>query len=260
MSTTNTIDIKAMVQQQFDQVAVNYSTSTVHAQGVDLVEMVKAARLTGQEKVLDVGCGTGHTALTFAPHVAQVIAVDFTAGMLEQGRQLAADRALNNIEFRLGDAENLNFADHEFDLVVSRYSAHHWPHPQNALREFWRVLRPGGQFILSDVVSFADFTADTFLQAIELLRDTSHVRDHTVEQWLQMLATVGFQSELVFTWDVEIEFTSWVKRMATPAHNVMMIQRLFEGAPQEVRTALQVQPDYSFAFQGGLLRSYKGIE
>jgi len=77
---------------------------------------------------------------------------------------------------------------------------------------------------------------------------------------LQMLAAVGFQSELVFTWDVAIEFTSWVKRMATPAHNVMMIQRLFDGAPQEVRAALQVQPDYSFAFQGGLLRSYKGIE
>jgi ubiquinone/menaquinone biosynthesis C-methylase UbiE len=257
MSKTNTNDIKAGVQQQFGQVAANYSTSTVHAQGVDLIEMVKAANLTGQEKVLDAGCGTGHTALNFAPHVAQVIALDFTAGMLEQGRKLASERNLDNIDFQLGDVEKLKFADGEFDVVVSRYSAHHWPHPQNALHEFWRVLRPGGQFILSDVVSFNDFTADTFLQAIELLRDTSHVRDHTVEQWLTMLTTAGFQAEPVFTWDVEIEFTSWVKRMATPAPNVTMIQALFDGAPQEVRTALQVQPNYSFAFQGGLLRSRK---
>src|SRR5690349_5068909 len=171
MSNVQTNDIKASVQKQFNQVAANYSTSTVHAQGIDLAEMVKAARLTGREKVLDAGCGTGHTALTFAPHVAEVIAVDFTEGMLAQGRKLAQERQLPNIEFRLGDVEKLQFADGEFDLVVSRYSAHHWPHPLNALREFWRILRPGGQFILSDVVSFADFTADTFLQAIELLRD-----------------------------------------------------------------------------------------
>jgi len=258
MSNVQTNDIKASVQKQFNQVAANYSTSTVHAQGIDLSEMVKAARLTGREKVLDAGCGTGHTALTFAPHVAEVIAVDFTEGMLAQGRKLAQERQLHNIEFRLGDAEKLPFADGEFDLVVSRYSAHHWPHPLNALREFWRILQPGGQFILSDVVSFADFTADTFLQAIELLRDPSHVRDHTPAQWLEMLAATGFQAEVVFTWDVDIDFSSWVKRMATPAPNVAMIQTLFDGASQEVRTALQVQPNYSFAFQGALIRSVRG--
>jgi hypothetical protein len=108
------------------------------------------------------------------------------------------------------------------------------------------------------VVSFADFTADTFLQAIELLRDPSHVRDHTPAQWLEMLAATGFQAEVVFTWDVDIDFSSWVKRMATPAPNVAMIQTLFDGASQEVRTALQVQPNYSFAFQGALIRSVRG--
>ncbi len=155
-------DIKASVQRQFNQVAANYSTSTVHAQGIDLAEMVKAAHPSGQERVLDAGCGTGHTALTFAPHVAQVIAVDFTQGMLDQGRQLAAERGLDNIEFRLADVEKLDFSDAEFDLIVSRYSAHHWPHPQQALPAFRRILKPGGQFILSDVVSFDDFTARHF--------------------------------------------------------------------------------------------------
>lgn len=258
MSNNQTKDIKSGVQQQFGQVAANYSTSTVHAQGIDLKEMVKLANLTGAERVLDVGCGTGHTALNFAPHVAQVIAVDFTEGMLAQGRLLASERNLANIEFRQGDAEKLNFADGEFDVVVSRYSAHHWPHPQNALREFRRVLRPGGQFILSDVVSFDDFTADTFVQALELLRDPSHVRDHTTTQWLSMLAAANFQAEVAFTWDVQLEFNAWVVRMATPTLNVNMIKTLFDGAPQEVRTALQVAPDYSFAVQGALFHSVRG--
>ncbi|MDQ3248296.1 MAG: hypothetical protein M3Q45_03710 [Chloroflexota bacterium] len=121
------------------------------------------------------------------------------------------------------------------------------------MHEFWRVLKPGGQFILSDVVSFDDFAADTFVQTIELLRDPSHVRDHTAAQWLAMLDAAGFQAEVVFSWDVYLEFTAWVTRMATPPLNVQMLQTLFAGAPAEVRAALQIAPDNSFAFQGALV-------
>jgi ubiquinone/menaquinone biosynthesis C-methylase UbiE len=252
-------DIKSAVQKQFGQVAAAYSVSAVHARGVDLPEMVQAAQLTGVEHVLDAGCGTGHTALTFAPHVAQVVAVDFTKGMLAQGRKLATERGLSNIDFRLGDVEMLPFAAATFDVIVSRYSAHHWPHPQVALREFRRVLRPDGQLILSDIVSFDDFTLDTFVQTIELLRDPSHVRDHTAKQWLAMAADTGFQAEVVFTWSVWLDFADWVTRMATPQLNVNMLKVLFDGAPQEVRAALKVEADHSFTLQGALIRGRKHL-
>lgn len=254
-----TIDIKGSVQRQFNQVAANYSTSSVHAKGRDLEEMVKAVPLTGREQVLDAGCGTGHTALAFAPHVAQVVGVDFTEGMLAQGRQLAADRGLTNVEFRLGDVEKLPFAGAQFDLVVSRYSAHHWPHPRTALHEFKRTLKPGGTFLLNDIVSFDDFTADTYLQAVELLRDPSHVRDHTVMQWTAMLTAAGFVDiGVIYSGSVWIDFVSWIQRMATPAANAEMIRTLFDGAPREVKTALQIEPNYNFAFTGAVIRARVG--
>lgn len=252
-------DIKAAVQRQFNQVAANYSTSTVHAKGRDLEEMVHALPLTGQEQVLDAGCGTGHTALAFAPHVAQVTGVDFTEGMLAQGRQLAVDRGLTNVEFRLGDVETLPFAAAHFDLVVSRYSAHHWPHPMAALHEFKRVLKAGGSFLLNDIVSFDDFTADTYLQAIELLRDPSHVRDHTVAQWEAMLTAAGFVDiTVVYSGRVWIDFVSWIQRMATPTANADLIRTLMDGAPQEVKAALQIEENHNFAFTGAVLRARKG--
>jgi len=251
-----TIDIKASVQRQFNQVAANYSTSSVHARGRDLEAMVQAIPLTGQELVIDAGCGTGHTALAFAPHVAQVIAVDFTEGMLAQGRQLAADRGLTNVEFRLGDVEKLAFADGSVDLIVSRYSAHHWPHPAIALEGFRRMLKPGGSFILNDIVSYDDFTADTYLQAIELLRDPSHVRDHTVAQWTAMLTAAGFAAiDVVYSGPVWIDFAAWIQRMATPAANAALIRALFDGAPQEVRSALQVEENHNFSFTGAVIRA-----
>lgn len=247
-------DIKHQVQRQFGNVAANYLTSAVHARGQDLSVMVESARLSGSERVLDAGCGAGHTALAFAPHVREVVALDLTPAMTEQVRRLAAERRQNSVAVCRGDVERLPFAPGAFDLVVSRYSAHHWPDPAVALCEFARALKPGGRFMLGDVVAPDAPTQDTFLQAVELLRDPSHVRDHTCNQWLALFQQAGFAPEVVFTWDIFLEFDDWVARMATPHHSVAMIKTLFDGAPAEVRAAMQVQPDYSFTIRGTLLR------
>jgi len=247
-------DVKASVQQQFGNVAVNYATSTVHASGEDLTRMVQYADLRGTERVLDAGCGAGHTALAFAPHVSEVVAYDLTASMLEQVERLASERGVSNLITQRGDVEVLPFEDASFDLVVSRYSAHHWPHPALALAEFKRVLKPDGQFILSDIVAAEDPTLDTFLQVVELLRDPSHVRDHSISQWNMMLRDTGFTSEVLFTWQLPLDFDSWVTRMATPPASVAMLKTLFDGAPSEVRDAMDVQHNYRFQIPGALFR------
>jgi ubiquinone/menaquinone biosynthesis C-methylase UbiE len=250
----STFGVKDAVQSQFNQAAANYSTSPIHAAGADLAEMVRAAQLTGREQLLDAGSGAGHTALTFAPHVHHVVAYDLAEAMLAQGQALALERSLANIEFRRGDVESLPFDDASFDVITTRYSAHHWPNPQAALREFGRVLRPTGRLLISDIVSSDDFILDTHFQTIELLRDPSHVRDHTEEQWLAMMAQAGFTAEVAQRWEVYIDFASWIKRINTPEQHTAMIRTLLAEAPDEVKAALNVQPDSSFTMQAALLR------
>jgi ubiquinone/menaquinone biosynthesis C-methylase UbiE len=247
--------IKDTVEQQFSPVADNYRTSTIHAAGEDLPQMLAAVPLSGRELVLDAGSGAGHTALAFAPHVAHVTSVDLSPAMLAQGERQARERNLANAEFRQADVEALPFPDQSFDLIVSRYSAHHWPHPQQALGEFRRLLRPGGAFLLSDIVSYDDFTADTHLQTLEILRDRSHVRDHSISAWLAMLAQQGFGAAVAYRWEVWIDFASWVKRMATPPDDAAMIRRLLDNAPAEVRSTLRVEADHSFTIQGALIKA-----
>lgn len=246
-------DLKNSVQKQFDRVAANYRTSQVHAQGEEFAHMLDIAAFVGNEQVLDAGCGAGHTAVTVAPHVAGVVALDFTPSMLDQVKHLAVERGLNNVETRLGDVELLPFADDTFDCVVSRYSAHHWPHPEQALHEFRRVLKPQGRVILADVVGFDDPTCDTFLNTVELLRDPSHVRDFTPQEWLRFFEQAGFAAEVTFEWRLFIDFPSWVARMATPESHVMVLQRLLAGASVEVKQALRISDD-NFYFRCAVLQ------
>lgn len=235
------METKESVRQQFGAVAAAYVTSAVHAQGVDLPRLADAAELTGRERVLDVGTAAGHAARALAPRAAEVIGVDLAPEMLEPARHLAAESGLTNLSFRLGDVEALPFADASFDVVCSRYSAHHYPRPVQALAEIAHVLRPGGRFILVDVVAPPEPALDTFLQTCDLLRDRSHVRNHTIVQWLGWMRAVGLDAELVDEWRIDLEFGPWVARMRTPADAVALLRGLFREASDAARTTFGIR-------------------
>ncbi|MGZ6363861.1 MAG: class I SAM-dependent methyltransferase [Ktedonobacterales bacterium] len=247
------MDVKETVRQQFAPVAAEYAASAIHASGPDLTAMVGTLPLRGEECVLDAGSGAGHTALAFAPYVAHVVALDLADAMLAQGQRLATAHGIANVTFRRGDIEALDEPDDSFDVVTSRYSAHHYPHPRRALAEIARVLKPGGVLLLVDLLASADPAPDTVLNAIELLRDPSHVRDHTREQWLGMLHAARLEGEVAGTWPLRMQFDSWVARMRTPLDQVAAIRNAIDQAPQEVRKALAVEADHSFTVEVALI-------
>ena len=100
----------------------------------------------------------------------------------------AREKGLGNIETAEAPAERLPFEDGTFDFVASRFSAHHWRDFERGLREARRTLKRGGRAVFVDAFAPGQALFDTHLQAIELLRDHSHVRDYTCAQWLDALA------------------------------------------------------------------------
>ncbi len=114
------------VEKQFSSQASEYLTSTVHASGRDLQRLAVRLADYPDTSVLDMGCGAGHASFVAAQNVSAVVAYDLSAQMLDVVAQAAEARQLKNITTRQGYAESLPFADNAFDIVISRYSAHHW--------------------------------------------------------------------------------------------------------------------------------------
>ncbi|ETW25307.1 hypothetical protein MGAST_03505 [Mycobacterium gastri 'Wayne'] len=116
--------------------------------------LVAASGARDGEKVLDVGCGTGYFARRISPVVGPagaVTGIDPSKAALDY----AAAHTPPNCTFQAGHAEELPFADHSFDLVVSSLTFHHIPneHRANAVREMFRVVRPGGRMLIADIRS-----------------------------------------------------------------------------------------------------------
>lgn len=109
-------------------------------------------RLPAGAKVLDVGCGTGASALPAAHAVGKsgfVVGIDLSSRLLEQARAKARADELANVEFRIADMTALEYPDASFDAVVSVFSIFFVPDMEGLVRELWRMVRPGGMLAVT---------------------------------------------------------------------------------------------------------------
>lgn len=157
-------------------------------------------RLMPPMVIADLGAGEGTFSLLLAQRAKQVIAVDNSEKMVEYGASLARKQGADRLEYRLGDLEDVPIADASVDLALFSQSLHHAIHPERALAEAFRILRPGGR------IAVQDLARHRFEEARELYADI----------WLgfaeaeleKMLTAAGF---------CQIE-TSIVHRESEPPH------------------------------------------
>jgi len=115
------------------------------------------------EAVLDLGCGAGVDSLVAVRMTGpegRVVGLDVTAEMIAKARANLEGLGLPNVSFQVGDAESLPFPDHDFEVIISNGVLNLTLNKEKALREAYRVLKPGGRFLVADMILTSELPPD----------------------------------------------------------------------------------------------------
>ncbi len=142
------------ILDQFTRQATPFSTANTITDANALRMIVAAGTPGPDDTVLDVACGGGIIVCAFAPEVKHATGIDMTPAMLDRARALAAEKGVANVSWDQGDVGALPYADGTFNIVVTRFSMHHFLDPLSVLREMLRGARRarprgGGGYVCS---------------------------------------------------------------------------------------------------------------
>jgi ubiquinone/menaquinone biosynthesis C-methylase UbiE len=224
------------VRDSFAAVAANYSSSTFHTSSERLREVLELARPQLGDLVIDVATGTGNTAFALAPYVRRVVGVDLTREMLDEARRVAAEKSITNVDWMIGDAARLPFADETFDLYTVRAAPHHFRDVDGFLAEAFRVLR------LNRDAAFVDCAppvpARDVLHEVEVRRDPSHVLSLTVDEWVTKLERAGFEVEVASARELDWDYDEWMRNQAVAPALAGELAGIIERSEGEARAQL----------------------
>ena len=233
---------------QFDKQAAHYDTQWSTWSEETLDWMLHAVPLLPKFRVLDVATGTGFTALAFAPHVHSVVGVDVSPGMLAEAHQRAEADGITNVTWTESPAEALPFPDATFCLVTCRIAPHHFLDLGKFLSETARVLKPGGHLVLVDTTVPNDSPeAADWQNAVEVLRDPSHVRNYTPTEWQTQAEAAGLTVSEITTANggITIPLSDWLFKAGCTPTQADGVRQMFADAPESAKQAFQIteQPD-----------------
>jgi SAM-dependent methyltransferase len=202
------------IVDEFTRQAESFNTAAVANAPETLAELARFAAPSRDERWLEAACGPGLIARALAPLAGAVVGVDATPAMVSLARREAA--GLANVEFALGDAGALAFADGEFDGAITRFSLHHIPVPSRVVAELARVVRPGGKVVIADHLVDDDADAAAWETEVERLRDPSHWAALPLRRLRALGEAAGLTLEAERIVPLALDYEDWLARGGGP--------------------------------------------
>src|SRR2546428_13176852 len=172
-------------------------------------------------------------AFALEPLVRRVVVLELTREMLEVARRITAERGISTVDWVIGDACVLPFADETFDVYVVRAAPHHFPRFDEFLREAFRVLRPGRDAAFIDCAP--PLPARDVLHEAEKRPDPSPGMSYTVDEWTDRLQAAGFEVETARARELDWDYDEWMRTMGVQPELAGELATVIESAKGEAR-------------------------
>ena len=202
--------------ESWERVASKYEDAWSGLTSLFIGSLLDAVRISPGQRLLDVACGPGYVARAAAQRGAVATGLDFSAAMVR-----LAQEANPSLEFRQGDAQALPFADNNFERVVMNFGLLHLAQPDVALRESFRVLRPGGRFActvwappeVSAGATLVDSVVSKYAdRSVQLPQGPDYFTYANRDSALKVLEQAGFKPD---TFNFETKVFNWRVPTAT---------------------------------------------
>lgn len=199
------------IKKSFSVQAENFESKNMSFSKQEYLDYtMKSIDASKTDHVLEVAAGTCVCGRNIASEVASVICLDATPAMLEVGKKTAKENQITNISFVEGLAEKLPFENDSFDIVMTRLTFHHFAEMEKPFEEMNRVLKQDGKLVIIDMEATEEALRETE-DAIETLRDLSHVKNRSKEEFLSLYKEYGYEMLLSESTPIPVELSAWMQ-------------------------------------------------
>ena len=241
MSDMKSEEHHGIIREEFDRQADTMPEASIFTDSDILDRIMSAARVTGESRALDLGCGPGIVTEAFAVEAGEVVALDLSPEMIRRARQRCEKSGRKNVRFAISKVEKLPFHNASFDIIVTRLTLHHFPDLEAALSEMVRVLQPDGRIVIADIVSSHVPEESELHNALEILRDPSHVRMISHTELKHLINSAGLAIKTEDNWIREREFTEWMQITGAPERSRPLYVVMRELAQAGIKAGIDLQ-------------------
>ena len=247
-------------KEQFNNQAKFYSSSKTFSTGESLDILSNLFNKKKFKSGLDIGTGAGFAAFELSKSCEKVEATDISEGMINEAKKIMKERKINNLNFNICSAEELNYSDKEFDIVTCRTAAHHFLDVEKFCSEVHRVLKDEGEFIIVDTITSDQIKLNNWHQEVELIRDKSHIKNLSLIEWKSILKISKFSFLDIIQSRVTMNLNDWMERSGTSDKDKKILKDKFQNSDEKIKSFFGIKilnNDISFYWPVGIFHLKK---
>jgi ubiquinone/menaquinone biosynthesis C-methylase UbiE len=224
------MNFNAVIKDQFNKQAVNFDSWCTPKNLEYLKGFSEFVSITCQDTLLDVASGTGDFVVFSSDKVKKATGIDISDRLVGLSRDKKDQLHLTNVDFKIGDVENLPFKNESFTVVTCKSSLHHMPRYEKVFAEMLRCCKHGGRVALCDIMAFDDPEIDNFFEAFEKLVDISHYKTLHKREFESLFLKNGIAISRTFQLQIEHTIPEYLTHAYQSDESLRSIERLLDKA------------------------------
>ena len=179
----------------WDKISIKYSKKSVPSQDIYKEKLDRTQKLFNQESVvMEFGCGTGTTSLIHSSHVKNIVAYDYSRGMINIANQKKREQNVNNVSFEVRSVEDIPFQTEAYDVIMAHSVLHLTQNNEQILENVYRALKPGGFFVSSSgCIKEMNFMIRGIIPVLESMGKAPKITPFTANELIELHKKSGLK-------------------------------------------------------------------